>query len=313
MIRADRAVADAYLGVVHDPMAVTHEHRRLQRAYAQGGHDGFGRTTIAGASVGRGVPVDGNVPQRLACQGLTGDAVDGRVPRPRPRPSPPGAVLALLGPNGAGKTTLLLTLAGLLPAQGGSVDRRRPAGCATAAPSPPTGPGWCSSPTTGRLFTTLTVEENLQVARQPERTRAPRRCSTSSRRSRSGGDLPAGALSGGEQQMLAMARALIQQPKVLLVDEMSMGLAPLIVETLFDTVRRIATDHGAAIVLVEQHVTLALRRRRRGRGAQPRHGRAPRARRRAARPARATRAGLLRSGRAGGRLTVPSTTGGTRR
>jgi branched-chain amino acid transport system ATP-binding protein len=70
--------------------------------------------------------------------------------------------------------------------------------------------------------------------------------------------LAAGALSGGEQQMLAMARALIQQPKVLLVDEMSMGLAPLVVEALFDTVRRIARDHGAAIVLVEQHVKLAL-------------------------------------------------------
>ena len=70
--------------------------------------------------------------------------------------------------------------------------------------------------------------------------------------------LAAGALSGGEQQMLAMARALIQQPKVLLVDEMSMGLAPLVVEALFDTVRKIAREHGAAIVLVEQHVKLAL-------------------------------------------------------
>jgi branched-chain amino acid transport system ATP-binding protein len=70
--------------------------------------------------------------------------------------------------------------------------------------------------------------------------------------------LLAGALSGGEQQMLAMARALIQQPKVLLVDEMSMGLAPLVVETLFSTIRSIARDHGAAVVLVEQHVTLAL-------------------------------------------------------
>ena len=68
----------------------------------------------------------------------------------------------------------------------------------------------------------------------------------------------AGSLSGGEQQMLAMARALIQDPKVLLVDEMSMGLAPLIVATLFETVHQIATDHGAAVVLVEQHVKLAL-------------------------------------------------------
>jgi branched-chain amino acid transport system ATP-binding protein len=168
-----------------------------------------------------------------------------------------GTVLALLGPNGAGKSTLLLTLAGLLPARGGTVTVDGVAlrnGNAVAASRA----GVVLVPDNRSLFTTLTVEENLEVARRRSGP-APRELLDVFPALEKRWDLPAGALSGGEQQMLAMARALIQQPKVLLVDEMSMGLAPLVVETLFDTVRKIARDHAAAIVLVEQHVSLALR------------------------------------------------------
>ena len=85
------------------------------------------------------------------------------------------------------------------------------------------------------------------------------RCSLSSPRLEPRWKLRAGALSGGEQQMLAMARALIQRPKILLVDELSMGLAPIVVERLFDAIRQVATEEGCAVVFVEQYVGLALK------------------------------------------------------
>jgi branched-chain amino acid transport system ATP-binding protein len=193
---------------------------------------------------------------RLECRALTGGRGSTVVFRDLELDVHAGTVLALLGPNGAGKSTLLLTLAGLLPAHAGrtSVDgvglRNGNAVAASRA-------GIVLVPDNRSLFTTLTVEENLEVARS-RRGPAPRELLDVFPALDKRWRLPAGALSGGEQQMLAMARALIQQPKILLIDEMSMGLAPLVVEALFDTVRRIASDHGAAIVLVEQHVKLAL-------------------------------------------------------
>ena len=193
---------------------------------------------------------------RLECRGLTGGRGATVVFRDLELDVDAGSVLALLGPNGAGKSTLLLTLAGLLPARAGTVaiDGAR---LRNGNPVAASRAGVVLVPDDRSLFTTLTVEENLEVARRRNGT-APRELLEVFPALEKRWQLTAGALSGGEQQMLAMARALIQQPKVLLVDEMSLGLAPLVVEALFDTVRRIASDHGAAIVLVEQHVSLAL-------------------------------------------------------
>jgi branched-chain amino acid transport system ATP-binding protein len=192
---------------------------------------------------------------RLSCRRLSGGRGSTVVFRDLDLDVQPGTVLALLGPNGAGKSTLLLTLAGLLPAHGGDVAVDG-VSLRNGNPVAANRAGVVLVPDNRSLFPSLTVEENLHVARRGGS--AVRELLDVFPALEQRWRLAAGALSGGEQQMLAMARALVQQPKVLLVDEMSMGLAPLIVETLFETVRKIATDHGAAIMLVEQHVKLAL-------------------------------------------------------
>lgn len=169
---------------------------------------------------------------------------------------PGGSVLAILGPNGAGKSTVLRTMAGLLPPLGGTtiVDGRELAGGRAVAANRA---GLVLVPDNRSLFSSLTVEEHLSIAHRrggPEISAIVDLFPALQPRWK----VAAGSLSGGEQQMLAIARALVQAPKVLLIDEMSMGLAPVIVEGLLPVVRQIAETTGACVVLVEQHVRLAL-------------------------------------------------------
>ncbi|MEX2292459.1 MAG: ABC transporter ATP-binding protein [Acidimicrobiales bacterium] len=164
----------------------------------------------------------------------------------------PGSVVAVLGPNGAGKTTLLSTLAGLHPAQAGSIRiaGRRVNGVRADRLARA---GVCLIPEGRGIFPNLTVAEHLRMATHSGRRLDVIESETYDRfpRLQERRHQVAGTLSGGEQQMLALARGLATQPALLLLDELSMGLAPLIVEELYAHVARIATT-GVSIVVVEQ-------------------------------------------------------------
>ena len=166
-----------------------------------------------------------------------------------------GEILALLGPNGAGKTTTLMTVSGFLPAISGSVEvLGHPAHRHSPHQLARYGLGYV--PDDRALFTSLSVRENLKVARHGGGTLDLALDYFPELRKRL--DVKAGSLSGGEQQMLVIARALVSRPKILMIDELSMGLAPAIVAKVLPVLRRISDELNTAIVLVEQHVQQAL-------------------------------------------------------
>jgi branched-chain amino acid transport system ATP-binding protein len=174
----------------------------------------------------------------------------------------PGEVVALAGSNGAGKTTTLRAISGLLrptrgeiTLDGERIDHARAEHIVARGVSHlPEGRG---------IFPSLTVEENLKVGlftkrRDREKWRSARdRATALFPRLGERWTQRAGTLSGGEQQMLALARALLPEPRLLMIDELSLGLAPVVVKQLFKTLREI-NDAGTTVLLVEQYVNLAL-------------------------------------------------------
>ena len=199
-------------------------------------------------------------PEVLKVSGLTVQRGGRDVVRNVDVEIPAGEVTALLGPNGAGKSSIVLAVGGILRPQAGSIELgdqdfagKRPERIRRA--------GVAIVPEGRRLLPELTVEENIRVA-----TYTLPRAQAAAGRARALElfpelkkrlDAPARALSGGEQQMVVLAQALVSQPKFILIDELSLGLAPVVVNRLIPTIRDVA-ESGIGVLLIEQFVTVAL-------------------------------------------------------
>ena len=172
-----------------------------------------------------------------------------------------GEIVSLIGANGAGKTTTLHTITGLTPAQSGSVmfngvDLLKTHGNKIVTL------GMAHIPEGRHVFTRMSVQENLEMGAFSLKDRSHMAADLNMvfdyfPRLKERRNQLAGTLSGGEQQMLAMGRALMSRPKLLMLDEPSMGLAPLLVEQIFDIIRQLHAD-GTTILLVEQNAQAAL-------------------------------------------------------
>ncbi|HSE05652.1 MAG TPA: ABC transporter ATP-binding protein [Methylomirabilota bacterium] len=175
---------------------------------------------------------------------------------------PAGAIVTILGANGAGKTTILKTVSGVMDPQKGSVTLEgRP--IHGLDPDRVARLGLSHVPEGREVFPFLSVRENLRMGAYPRRdadgvARDFEMVTEYFPVLASRADQRAGSLSGGEQQMLAIARALMARPKVMLLDEPSLGLAPKLVKDIFDIIRRINRERGVTVLLVEQNANLAL-------------------------------------------------------
>ncbi len=179
-----------------------------------------------------------------------------------------GEIVTLIGANGAGKSTTLMSICGLVPPRSGDITFEK-VPIHDMAPNHIVSKGICQVPEGRRIFPYLTVVENLDMGAflRDDKEDIDKDLAyvfelfpiLAERRNQAGG-----TLSGGEQQMLAISRALMARPKLLLLDEPSLGLAPLVVKQIFEIIKKINSEHNTTIFLVEQNANLALKVANRG-------------------------------------------------